>query len=219
MNYRFLLLGPLALVAATFARAEDVQGIVLPVEHATVSSPVLQEVIEAVLVKEGDVVTKKQVLVQLRNLKEQLAVEEAKRLIEQASFVAKGMEELYKGKVGSREQSIKANTDLELAKIRLALAQEQLDEKTVRSPLAGIVVKKWKEAGESADRVEKLVDIVNIDQVYVQFYLDPKFMLTLQVGQTVPVRFPVLNGADFQTRSTSSRRRSTGAAISSSSSC
>ena len=196
------------------------QGIVLPVEHATVSSPVLQEVIEAVLVKEGDVVTKKQVLVQLRNSKEQLAVEEAKRLIEQASFVAKGMEELYKSKVGSREQSIKASTDLELAKIKLALAQEQLDEKTVRSPLAGIVTKKWKEAGESADRVEKLVDIVNIDQVYVQFYLDPKFMLTLQVGQTVPVRFPVLNGAEFHEQDRLHRSaRSTGAAISSSSSC
>jgi RND family efflux transporter MFP subunit len=187
------------LLAAPLVWSEDsnITGLVLPVQHASVSSPVLQEVIDAVPIKEGDEVQKDQVLVQLRNSKEQLAVDEAKKLIEQAEFVFKGLQTLYNEHMGSKEQMLKAQTDLELAKIKFALAEEQLKEKTVRSPLAGIVTKKYKEAGESVDRVEKLVDIVNIDQVYVQFYLDPKFMLSLQVGQPVTVRFPVLNGQEF----------------------
>ncbi len=191
------LIFSLLLIAGSQLRAADVQGLVLPVEHASVSSPVLQEVIEGVLVKEGDVVKKDQVLVQLRNAKEQLSVEEAQKLIEQAEFVEKGLDVLYKEKMGSREQALKAQTELQLAKIKLSLAEELLKEKTIRAPLSGIVVKKYKEAGESVDRVEKLVDIVNIDQVYVQFYLDPKYMLTLQNGQQVTVRIPVLNGEQF----------------------
>jgi multidrug efflux pump subunit AcrA (membrane-fusion protein) len=38
---------------------------------------------------------------------------------------------------------------------------------------------------------------VNIDQVFVQFYLDPKFMQTLQLEQPVTVRFPVVANAAF----------------------
>jgi len=185
------------LLSAGGLHAAEVQGLVLPVEHASVASPVFQDVIESVLVKEGDTVKKDQVLVQLRNAKEQLAVDEAHKLIEQAQFVASGLDALYKEKMGSREQSLKAGTELELAKIKLSLAEEVLKEKTVRSPLSGIVTKKYKEAGESVDRVEKLVDIVNIDQVYVQFYLDPKYMLTLHLGDPVTVRVPVLNGEQF----------------------
>ena len=99
--------------------------------------------------------------------------------------------------MGSREQTIKARPTWNSPRSNLRSPQEQLEEKTVRLPLAGIVMKKWKEAGESVDRVEKLVEIINIDQVYVQFYLDPKYMLTLQVGRAGTVRFPLLNGAEF----------------------
>jgi membrane fusion protein, multidrug efflux system len=196
MKLRFSLLF-LMLLAAAKIRAEEVEGLVRPVEHASVSSPVLQEVIDAVLVKDGDEVTKDQVLVHLRDSKEKLAVEEAKNLIEQAEFVAKGLKSLMDSHMGSKEQWMKADTDLKLSRLKLELAEEQLKEKTIRAPFSGIVVQKYKEAGESVDRVEKLVDIVNIDQVYVRYFLDPKYMLTLQIGQPVTVRFPALNGEQF----------------------
>jgi multidrug efflux pump subunit AcrA (membrane-fusion protein) len=41
------------------------------------------------------------------------------------------------------------------------------------------------------------VDIVNIDQVCVQFYLDPKLMPVLKEEQPVTVRVAVLNDAQF----------------------
>ncbi len=189
----------IALLLTAFVQAEDreTQGLVLPVEHASVSSPVLQEVIEKVVVKEGDEVKKDDVLVELRHTKEQLAMDEAKQLIKQTEFVFQGMQKLYEGKMGSQDQALKAKTEYEMAKIRLALAEEQYREKTIRSPLSGIVTKKYKETGESVDRVEKVVDIINIDQVYVQFYLDPKYMTALQVGDEQTVRFSNLAGQQF----------------------
>lgn len=194
MKLRLLLFSAAALIAPTLpARAQDVQGLVFPVKQVSISSPVLQEVVEAVPVEEGDVVKEGQVVVQLRGAKESLSVQEAEKLVENASFLAKGNSSLYESKMGSKDAALKAQTELDLAKIRLALAHEQLREKTIRTTLAGIVVKKYKEAGESVDRVEKLIDVVNIDQVLVQFYLSPKFLQLLKVKQPITVRIPDLN--------------------------
>ena len=109
--------------------------------------------------------------------------------------MAKGAQALANDRMGSKEVALKAITELELAKIRLLTAQEQLREKTVRAKLSGIVVKKYKEAGEAVDRVEKLVDIVDIDQVLAQFYLSPKFLSLLEVGQPITIRIPDLGNA------------------------
>jgi membrane fusion protein, multidrug efflux system len=187
------------ILHSAFCIAEDTQGIVLPFKKVSVSSPVLQEVVEAVLVEEGDTVTEGQVLVKLRSEKEKLEVEEADKRIELHEFTAKGRQALLAEKMGSRDDALKAATELALARIAREAAQVRFNEKTVRSPLSGIVVKKHKETGESVDRVEKLVDIVNIDQVFVQFYLDPKLWTAVKVDQPIAVKFPVI-GAGVEVR-------------------
>jgi RND family efflux transporter MFP subunit len=136
--------------------------------------------------------------VKLRSEKEKLEVEEAEKRIELSDFSAKGHQALLAEKMGSKTDALKAQTELALARISREAAQVRLDEKTVRSPLSGIVVKKHKEAGESVDRVEKLVDIVNIDQVYAQFYLDPKLWTALKIGQAAAVKFSVLGNAEVR---------------------
>ena len=180
------------------APAQDVQGLVLPLKQVSVASPVLQEVVAQVLVEEGDTVREGQVIVQLRAEKEALEVELSKKIVEQREFSAKGAEALAKDRMMSREAVLEKQTELELAKIKLATANVLLKEKTVRAPLDGIVVKKYKEAGESVDRVEKLVDIINIDQVYVQFYLDPKLLPSIKNEQPVTIRIPVAENAVFE---------------------
>jgi membrane fusion protein (multidrug efflux system) len=189
----------LALLALGLAplRADDTQGLIFPIKSVSVSSPVLQEVIESVLVEEGAQVTEGQVVVQLRNEKEKLLVREAERVVAATEFVHKGAKSLFEQRMGSKDQMLKAETEWERAKIQLELAGVQLKEKTIRAPLSGTVVKKYKEAGESVDRVEKLVDIVNFDQVYVQFYVDPKLILVLKEEQPITVKVPVMNDAQF----------------------
>jgi RND family efflux transporter MFP subunit len=189
MKHRCLLF---SLALALACRAEDVQGLVVPFKTVSVASPVLQEVIDSVLVEEGMAVVEGQPVVQLRAEKEALQVEQYRKVVEQREFSARGAEALAKEKMMSREAVLEKQTELELAKINLRQAEVLLKEKTIRAPLAGIVVKKYKESGESVDRAEKLVDIVSIDQVYVQFYLDPKLMTAVKVEQVVPVRFPVI---------------------------
>lgn len=194
MIRRFVLF---SFLLAWGARADDTQGLVLPIKQVSVSSPVLQEVIEHVLVEEGDAVKENQILIELRKEKEELEVKQAQQIVEQKKFTAEGAQKLFKEKIGSQEAALEKQTEWELAKIQLAQAEVRLKEKTIRAPLSGIVVKKYKEAGEAVDRVEKLLDVVKIDQVYVQFYLDPKLMQSVRQDMEIPVRFAVIGNQNF----------------------
>jgi membrane fusion protein, multidrug efflux system len=186
----------LALLAVV-ARAEEIQGLVIPLKSVSVASPVLQEVVDQVLVEEGHAVKEGQPIVQLRSEKEALQVEQYRKVVEQKAFSAKGAAALAKEKMMSREAVLEKETEHELAQINLRQAEVLLKEKTVRSPLSGIVVKKYKESGESVDRAEKLIDVVNIDEVYVQFFVDPKLMSVVKENQIVPVMFPVIGEQKF----------------------
>jgi membrane fusion protein, multidrug efflux system len=186
----------LFFLAIAHVHADEKQGLVIPFKIVSVSSPVLQEVIESVLVEEGDEVKEGQPLVQLRAEKESLEVERTQKLIELSTFKEAGAEKLFNELIGSKEKWLEERAQLELAKILHRAAEVALKEKTVTAPLAGLVVKKYKEAGESVDRAEKLFDIVNIDQIYVQFYLDPVLMEKIKEGQSVRVTFPVINNAE-----------------------
>ena len=177
--------------------AQEVQGVVVPIKQVSVSSPVLQEVITAVLVEEGDSVQEGQTLVKLRSDREKLNVEKTEKQVELAEPRARGTEKLFNERIGTRDKMLEEKANLELAQILNREAKVALDEKTIRAPMSGIVVKKYKEAGESVDRVEKLIDLVNIDDVYVQFFLDQKFMEIVKLDQSVKVRFPLLGNAEF----------------------
>jgi len=178
------LLNPLSTL-----NAQETQGLVLPFKLVSVSSPVMQDILREISVEEGDVVREGQVLAQLDSAKEALDVQQYTKLIERREFESKGVDSLLKDKMVSQDVALEKKTDLELAKIQQKVAAERLSEKTIKAPLSGIVVKKYKEAGEAVDRVEKLFDIINIDKVYLQFYLDPKFMDSVKVGAKVPVKF------------------------------
>jgi membrane fusion protein, multidrug efflux system len=189
-------LSPLAalflLACPVLAQADMVPGLVLPFKEVSVSSPVLQDVVKDIQVDEGDVVKKDQVLAHLLNDREQLDVKRTQNLITRAEFEYKGMKTLADEKYASQDSLIEKQTDLEAAKLEYQIAVTALDEKTIKSPLSGIIVKRYKEPGESVDRTEKLFDIVDIDQVYVQFYIDPSLIEKIAVGDKIAVQIPAI---------------------------
>src|SRR3954454_19177969 len=128
----FFFLSALLGLGLAPVRSEDTQGLVLPFKLVSVSSPIpVQEVIEAMNVEEGNVVTEGQVIVQLRNAKENLTVKEYQQIVQTTEFTYKGFKSLLDQKMGSKDQMLKAQTEWERAKIQLQLAEEQLREKTV----------------------------------------------------------------------------------------
>jgi membrane fusion protein, multidrug efflux system len=181
-----------ALTAALFATvplfAEPVSGIAAAASKVQVSSTVPMEIIKEMLVEEGTKVTKDQVIVLLRNDREKMDVRISEKAIQLKQFIAFGHERLYKEKMGSEEKALEARTDLELTKIQFEAKQLALDEKTIRSPINGIVVKKYKQTGEMATQQTPLLDIIDIDSVEVLFNLDVSARLSVKEGNEVRVK-------------------------------
>lgn len=197
MRKNVLTLFLLAIGTAS-VHAEMLQGVIFPIKSVGVSSPVLQEIITDVLVKEGTTVKEGQIIVELRKEREELDVRLSEKLIDLKRFIARGQEKLFKEQMGSEEKALEAKTDLELAQLQMEAKKVALQEKTIRAPLDGIVVKKYKEPGESVAREEKLVDIVNIDQVNARFYLPPNLRKSVKEQEVVPVKIGDLDGVEFK---------------------
>jgi RND family efflux transporter MFP subunit len=173
-----------ALSVSGPAWSAEVDGLSLPWKSVRVSSPV-QEIVAEVKVEEGVGVAKDQVLARLHDEKEQAEHARAKKILQKREFDAKAATALVADKITSKEKALEADIELELARVDVDLARRKLEEKTIRSPLDGVVVKKLKEEGESVDRVEPLFEIINIDRLYLQFYLERKLASTLVAGQEV----------------------------------
>lgn len=177
--------------------AENVQGVVFPNKQVSVYSPVPQEIITKMNVREGDIVKEGDAIAELRKEREELDVRLLEKMIDFKKFIARGHERLFKEQMGSEEKALEAKTDVEISLLKLESGKIALREKTVLSPISGTVVKKYKEAGESINREEKLVDIVNLDKVNVRFYLQPNLRASLKKDADVQVKIPQLNGASF----------------------
>jgi RND family efflux transporter MFP subunit len=170
--------------STVFAYGADVDGLTLPFKTVRLSSGV-QEIVAEIKAQEGDHVKKDQVLARLHDEKERAELERAEQIVNKREFDAKAAAALVADKITSREKALEAEIELKLAKVDVEIAQRKIDEKTIKSPMDGIVVRKLKEEGESVDRVEPMFEIVNIGQVYLQFYLERRIASNLTPGKEI----------------------------------
>lgn len=182
------LLG-MILLGAALASAADVDGLTLPFKLVRLSSGV-QEIVAEINVREGDPVKKGRVLARLHDEKERAEHERTERIVEKREFDAKAASALVADKITSREKALEAEIELKVAKVDEQIARRKIDEKTIKAPLDGIVVRKLKEEGESVDRVEPLFEIINIDQLYLQFYIERGLAAGLEPGREIPFWLP-----------------------------
>ncbi len=173
----------------------DLEGTVIPFESVTVSSPV-EEIIVAIPVNEGDVVAKDSVLAELRNEQEQLELKRYDKLMIRAKFEADAAQRLFESGSGTESDAIQSRTELERLESERALVELRLREKIIRSPIDGIVVDKLLEAGESVDRVEDMFEVINIERVFIRFYVDANLLKSIKEGHELKVKFPLLGDRD-----------------------
>jgi RND family efflux transporter MFP subunit len=193
---RHALLPALGLICSALAvRGADrpFDGLVLPFHEVVVSSPV-QSTLVAINVQEGDAVTGGEKIAQLYARLEELDVGRARADLEKKEFDAKGSKNLYADKVISEEEAMKNRLELESAKLVLQMAQETFNQRSIVSPIAGTVVEKLREVGETVSPAQPIFRIVDISRVYVQFYLRAEDLPRIHLHDTVSVRCPVLTG-------------------------
>lgn len=164
--------------------AGEIEGLAIPYRSVTISSP-LQEVVKEVLVEEGERVAEGQVLAHLLDDQEHIEYKRAAKVLEKREFDYRASAELAKDKLISREKALETEAELEIAQLDLDLAQTLLEQKAIRSPISGVVVRKFKEAGEAVDRVEPMFAVEDNTRIYVQFYVPPPVARRLAPGAEI----------------------------------
>ena len=162
----FLLIAPASGQQATSPQSNFLEGLIEPHKVVEVSSQV-PGVLDEVTVDRGTQVKKDDVVAQLKSGLERVAVDLAFAQLAFAKRRAERNAELFEKEMLSAHERDEMTTEIELADLQLKQAQERLDMRTIRSPIHGVVVERYRAAGEYAGE-EPILKIAQIDPLNVE---------------------------------------------------
>ncbi len=161
------LLAPRDVAAVTrldLATGVPVQGTLQPSVDVSIVTP-YPELIEAVLVKEGQAVRRGQVLARMRtqSIAPAAASAEAQRRIAASEF--ERMKNLFKEGAVSQRDVDNAEAQLRAAEAGAALARKRLDEANVTAAFDGVIARRFVQSGDRVADGDKLFRLVNTDEL------------------------------------------------------
>ena len=175
-----------------------VEGTSQPKERITISSPV-EEIVEAVPVKEGQVVEEGAVLAKLFSTREQLEVKRLGFLIDKAKEDYETASDLFKKGIQKKSDLIEKEAELNRLKVEREMAQFSVDQRIIKAPVAGTVVYRLKDPGEAIGRVEPLFEIIDASTMKLVFFLSTNYLPVLKDGMEAEVAFPEVPGVTGET--------------------
>lgn len=214
----------IALLPLAAVQAQDLSGFDCMIEPYSVADVSTREegVIEEILVKRGDVVKKDQVVARLESGLEAVTLELAAARAEMQGeiesrratldYMRRQLErvnDLYANNSISFNEKDRAETDLRIAETELRLAMDnqklrqlerdraaqQLERRTIRSPVDGVIVEVLLVPGESVeDRAREIMTIARVDPLNVEVILPSELFGSVAVGTPAEVT-PLIPGA------------------------
>lgn len=169
------------------AQSNDYECLIQPASIIKLSSPI-SGVISRITVDRGDAIKKGQTLVRLESKTEAAAVELAQAKYEFSSREVDRVNELFKEDFTSEHAVDEAKTSAKLAEVELKQAKAVLDQKRLRSPISGIVVKKHSSEGESVS-TDEILTLARVDPLYVEVVLPIALLDTVTEGAEAKI-FP-----------------------------
>ena len=214
---RMLLLAFLFSLAVQAEDLGDLDCVIEPHMVVDLSSRV-DGIVESLEVQRGELIEKDQVLVLLESDVERAAVAETQARAEAMAEILSSnvslefsqrrrdrLKELHLSQALSSDQMDEMATETKLTQLQLQQARENkkiaelelrqarhiLKRHTIRSPIRGIVVQRYRAPGESVEE-EPIMRLAQIDPLRVEVIVPVQAFGTIKVGQ-----FALLYGADF----------------------
>jgi len=187
------LLALLLLASPALLTAKDrpeFQGLVLPYREVVVSAPV-QSSLTAIPRKEGDPIRTGETLALLYSRIEELDMLRAKAALEKREYDNKSASNLFADKIISEDEALKNKIELELARLQYEQAAELFRQRTITAPIDGLIVEKIREVGETVSAAQPLFRLIDITQLYVQFYVSAEDAGSIRLGDTLEIRCPL----------------------------
>jgi RND family efflux transporter MFP subunit len=183
------LLVALHLVVAT-ARADDpsILGYTEPFKTITMSSAE-QGVIAEVLVEEGASVKKAQVVARLDTATLQAELDIARAEVKLQATRLKRLEELSSANRSTPEELDRARTDLTIKDAQMRKIEAQIEMRTLRSPVDGIVTDIKRDPSEAVSAANPhVLTVVQVDKLIVNLFLPPARATCFKVGATAALQ-------------------------------
>ena len=172
-----------------YADEKWIEGTSQPRERITISSPV-DEVVEEVLVEEGDNVSKGDVLAKLLSKKQELAAKKLDNLISKAKFEYEAVKDLYEKKIESRANYLEKKAILGGFEVDKLMAENDVSDRLIKSPSDGVIVYRLIDPGESAEKVKALFELIDVSSLQLVFFLTTEYLDSFKLGDHVGVEFP-----------------------------
>ena len=133
----------------------------------------------------GAVVEKGTVIARLDSESEKLALEKAKLTAADLKVKADRVEELFRKRSATAAAVETAQAELATAELAVQEAQLNLDRRTIRSPIHGVVGIVAVSLGEYVTNQTAIVTIDNRDSIIVEFFVPERFATAIRVGAPV----------------------------------
>ncbi|MDH4202713.1 MAG: efflux RND transporter periplasmic adaptor subunit [Phycisphaerae bacterium] len=167
-----------AFLSCTLSAGESDPGITaisIPSADVTMSF-VKAGIIEKVLVKEGDEVTEKQMLVQQDTETAEANLAQKKIDLQRLEWAA--------------ERGSATELEVEHARLDVKVLEILIDDMTLKSPISGTVDKVEVEVGEAANGLEAVIRVVKTDPLWIDVPIPLAQGRTFKKGQPASVAFP-----------------------------
>jgi RND family efflux transporter MFP subunit len=184
---------------ADLATGVPVQGTLEPSMDVTVIAP-FPEILDAVLVKEGQAVTRGQVLARFRteSLAPAAASAEAQRRIAAADYTR--MKNLLQEGAVSQRDVDGAEAQWRAAEAAAAMARKRLEEATVRARFDGVIAKRFVQGGDRLGDGDRLFRTVNIGELEFAASVPTEALGSVRAGAVVALTVSGLPGVSVTGR-------------------
>ena len=172
------------------------QGLVQPFREVNLSSTV-QTFITEMHVREGAVVERDDVLVELYARSEELELERIRFAVERREFENRGAQNLFAEQLISEDEAMEKAIELRLAQLQYDIVRERLNLRSLRAPISGVVVERLYEVGEMVAVGEPILRLVDIATIFISVYMTVEEARAFPVGRKVDLRFPEME-SDFE---------------------
>ena len=163
-------------------------------------SPETSGQVKSVLVKEGDVVKKGQLLVKLNTSVIENSIREVKTALTLSTIVYKKQKELWDKNIGSELDYLRAKTDMEATENKLLTLQSQLDMAIIKAPISGVVDAVALKIGELAMPGQLIMHIINLEEFYLNVEVSESYLPFLNKGDMVDVRILAYSDKDIEAK-------------------
>ena len=174
-----IVLGPIERVLATSSSLEAEQ-------EVRVIARIANRVVR-LLVEEGDLVVKNQLLAQLEDDIQKSALLKAENQTAKAGKEFQRQESLFQQNLISEQVFQDSRYDLRQLELSLEDAKRELGYTEIRAPIAGTIARRFLKLGDEVSHGQHLFDIVDFNSIVARLFVPEKELGALKIGQEVRV--------------------------------